>query len=387
MKIAIITSSRSDFGLLKNLMFQLINDKFFKLFVIATGSHFSKKNGYSVKEINRYKIKINKKIILKNRSCNSKDLILDFSILSSKIVDFFSKNKIDLFIALGDRYEIFAAVIGAYFSRVKIAHIHGGELTKGSMDDSIRHSITKLSNYHFVSNNIYMKRVMQLGEQKKNIYVVGGMGAENIRKKNFLQKKEIEKKIKIKFLKKIIIVNINPETQNAKKTHKLLDETFQVLSKINNTTIIFTLPSLDLESSLIHKRVKNFSKKILNAHVFESLGSELFYSILNIADMMVGNSSSGLLEMPSFKKPTINIGNRQQGRIEASSVITVPADKAKIQRAINKACSERFKNICKKTKNPYKLNNSPSIKIKNILKKIKKASIENLYKSFQDIKI
>ena len=382
MKICIITSTRADFGLLKNLIFKIKKNKIFLLKVVASGTHFSKKYGYTYDEIKKNKIKINKKIICKFNSDSPEgvsQVMAKCMLESSKI---FKTLQPDLLIVLGDRYEILASTISAHLSGIPVAHIHGGEVTHGVIDDAFRHSITKMSHIHFVANAIYKKRIIQLGESPKNVYVVGGLGVDSISKTNLLIKNELEKKFNFKFNKKNFLVNFHPETLNKNLAKKQIRELLSAFSELKNTGLIFTIPGPDLENEIVVKLIKKFTLKHKNAYFFKSLGQVNYFSFLNQVDGMIGNSSSGLLEMPYFKKGTINIGTRQSGRLFAKSVINIEIKKSKIIQAVKKLLSNNFQKNIKNNINPYG-NPGASDKIIKILKKIKVKKIIN--KKFFDI--
>ena len=382
MKICIITSTRADFGLLKNLIFKIKKNKNFILKVIASGTHFSKKYGYTYDEIKESKIKIYRKIICKFNSDNSEGISRVMSkciIESSKI---FKTFRPDMVIVLGDRYEILASTISAHLSRIPVAHIHGGEVTHGVIDDAFRHSITKMSHIHFVANAIYKKRIIQLGESPKNVYVVGGLGVDSISKTNLLAKNELEKKFNFKFNKTNFLVNFHPETLNKNLAKKQIRELLSAFSELKNTGLIFTMPGPDLENEIVVKLIKKFTPKHKNAYFFKSLGQVNYFSFLNQIDGMIGNSSSGLLEMPYFKKGTINIGARQSGRLFSKSVINIKVKKSKIIQAVKKLLSNNFQKNIKDSINLYG-NPGASDKIVKILKKVKTKKIFN--KKFFDI--
>jgi GDP/UDP-N,N'-diacetylbacillosamine 2-epimerase (hydrolysing) len=366
MKIFLATSTRADFGLLKNLIFEFKKSDYFDLKVIATGTHFSKKHGYSFSEIKNEKISVYKKILITNNTETPKCLLNDMSIISRSISSLIEKNRPDLFVVLGDRYEIFAISLAAYLAKVPIAHIHGGEITQGSLDDGFRHCISKISHLHFVSHKIYKKRLTQLGENPKNIYNVGALGVENIFKTNFLSKIDLEKSLRINLKKDILIVCFQPEiTENL--TKDLVNETLAALKNFNDKSIIFTMPGADLHNEIIFKKIKIFVKNNPNSFLFKTLGSRKFLSFLKIANVIIGNSSSGVIEMPTFNKPTINIGNRQEGRIKAKTIINVSSKKNLIKKAINLVFTKKNnkKNIIFK----YKKNHT-SAKICLILRNI-----------------
>ena len=382
MKVCIITSTRADFGLLKNLIFKIKKDKFFLLKVVASGTHFSKKYGYTYDEIKESKIKIYRKIICKFNSDNSEGIsqVMSKCILESSKI--FKTSRPDLVIVLGDRYEILASAISAHLCRIPIAHIHGGEVTQGVIDDAFRHSITKMSHIHFVANTIYKKRVVQLGESPKNVYVVGGLGVDSISKTNLLTKYELEKKFNFKFNATNFLVNFHPETLNKNLAKQQIKELLSALSQLKNTSLIFTMPGADLESQIIVKLIKKFSLKRKNAYFFKSLGHVNYFSFLKQVDGIIGNSSSGVLEMPYFKKGTINIGNRQSGRLISKSIINIKTKKSKIVQAVKKLLSNNFQKNIRNNINPYG-NPGASDKIIKILKKIKAKKIIN--KKFFDI--
>jgi UDP-hydrolysing UDP-N-acetyl-D-glucosamine 2-epimerase len=380
MKIFLVTSSRADFGLLKNLILKLNKTSDFDLKIIATGSHFSKKHGFSFKEIGSEKIKIYKKILISNNTKSSKSLLNDMSVLSKSISSLIKQNKPDLFIVLGDRYEVFAITLAAYLERIPIAHIHGGELTQGSLDDGFRHCITKMSNFHFVTNEIYKKRVIQLGENPNSIYNVGSLGTENIYKTNFFNKEDLEKFLKINFRKNILVICIHPEI-TKELTKNLANELIAALNYHRDKTIIFTMPGSDLFNDIIFKKIKSFINTNPNSFLFKNLGSRRHLSLLQIADTIIGNSSSGILEMPIFGKPSINIGQRQEGRIKVKSIINVAPKRFIIKKAIDSIYKKRSNKI---NRFNYKKEKNVSNKIVSILKKIniKKSQTKKFYDVF-----
>jgi UDP-hydrolysing UDP-N-acetyl-D-glucosamine 2-epimerase len=280
---------------------------------------------------------------------------------------------------LGDRYEVLAVSLAAYLNKVPLAHIHGGEITQGSLDDGFRHCISKMSNLHFVTHKDYKKRLIEMGENPKSVYNVGALGVENIYKTKFLNKKQLEKSLKINLKKNILLVCLHPEI-TKELTIRLANETLSALKYCNDKSIIFTMPGADLYNNIIFKKISIFAKKNSNCFLFKTLGSQKFLSFLKIADVIIGNSSSGILEMPTFKKPTINIGDRQKGRVKSNSIVDVFPKKNLIKKKIDFVYSKKFntKNII----NPYKKSNT-SKKIISILKNINLEKYKN--KKFYDI--
>ena len=383
MKVCVFSGSRSEYGLLKNLLRIFNKDKFFKIDFIVSGSHLSKKHGLSVQEIINDKIKIKKKFSLNLKSSTSWDICHNFSNINSKINNFFKDHKYDVLILLGDRYESLAVAIAAYINRVPIAHIHGGEKTNDSLDDNYRHAISKFSNFHFVSHGINKKRLIQLGEEPKTIKIVGGLGANIISQIKLINKKKLETKLGTKFKYKIIIINFYPEVSNIKKSINTLKNIFNVLSDIEKIHCIFTLPSHDIGNNKFENLIKSFIKSNKDYFFYKNLGQTKFLSLLKLSTILIGNSSSGVLEMPSFGKYSINIGDRQKGRVFSRTVIQCSSNKNEIKKKINKYLKK--KTITIKDENIYYKKNS----YENIVKTLKKKNIfkKNEIKKFRDIKL
>jgi GDP/UDP-N,N'-diacetylbacillosamine 2-epimerase (hydrolysing) len=366
-KISIVTGSRADYGLLKNLIKLINDDKSLTLNLIVTGSHFSKTHGNTYKEIeydgynNYHKIDIN---IIND---DIKDLCNSTALSISGFSKAYSIYNPDLIVILGDRYELLGAAISAMFYKIPIAHIHGGELTFGAIDDSIRHSLTKLSQIHFVATETYRKRVIQLGENPKFVFNVGGLGVDAIKNLKLLPKKDLEKNLKIKLKKSFFLVTFHPVTLEDQTEYEQVKELLNALIIYKNYQIIFTMPNADQNNNIIFKLINEFVDNNINSFSFESLGQLNYLSCIAHSTIIIGNSSSGLLEAPSFKKPTINIGSRQEGRIKASSIIDCSPKTNSIINAIETALSPSFQVTLKNTLNPYEGKNT-SKSIHKILK-------------------
>ncbi len=359
-KILFISSSRADYGLLRDVIkeTQKINSG---TYLLVTGSHLSKEFGKTISEIKKDKIRnIIKKKILKKKFDDVS--ICNYAANAIKITtDVIKKIRPKVIVILGDRYELLGSAMAAMLSRIPIAHIHGGELTYGAYDDSIRHSITKLSHLHFPIHETYRKRLIQLGENPETIFNFGGLGAYSASKTKFLNKIELEKKLKFKINKKIILVTFHPVTLEKNKSKYQIKNLIKFLDTFKKEIIIITSSNIDNETDTIKEEILKFVKKKENAYFFLSLGNKSYISLMKIAYLVVGNSSSGVLETPSFGTKTINIGDRQNGRILSDNIITSDYD----FRSINKA----FSKIRKKTNrvsNPFLKKNTP----KNIAKKI-----------------
>ena len=362
-KVCILTSCRADYDLLKGLVDSFQKSKKTHLSLVITGQHLSKFYGNTYKKILKDFKKISKTIDINISKSDQKNLLNTVSLGINKIGNYLNLLKPNIFILLGDRYEILSAGIAAFLNQIPIAHIHGGEKTDGSYDDMIRHSITKLSHYHFVSHKIYKKRVIQLGENPKNVFNVGSLGAENLSKLIFLNKDELEKKLNLKFEKKILLITINSFIEDQISISKLLSNLFRALNNFKNTTFIFTMSNSDLRSDLINNNIKNFCKKNKNSYLFKSLGEKNYLSLMNISNAVIGNSSSGILESPSLRTPTINIGTRQNGRILSKNIINSNGSYVNIFKSIKKAFSKSFLKQIKNIENPlFKKNTSTQIR-------------------------
>ena len=352
-KICVITGSRADYGLLRPLIKKIEMSCFFDLQLVVTGSHISKKHGNTISEVEEDNFFIND--IVKNTIISDSPVGISKSI--AKGIDGFSitlnRLKPDLVFILGDRYEIFAACITAFILGIPIAHHSGGELTEGAFDDSIRHSITKMANIHFVSALEYKKRVVQLGENPKNVFVVGGFGVENINQIRPLDQIDLEKKINYKFSTKNLILTFHSETLDINNTIKNFSELIAAIDLNKEIGIIFTLPNADTYNLEIIKMINNYVKTRTNVIVVKSLGTNNYLSALQYVDGVIGNSSSGICEVPSFKIGSINVGIRQQGRLKAKSVIDCIPNRYKIDEAIKKLYSDKFQEKIKDVINPY----------------------------------
>jgi len=383
-KICVLTGTRAEYGLLYWLMKEIEKDKDLELQLIVTGMHLSPEFGLTYKEIEK-DFKIDKKIEMLLSSDTSIGISKSMGLAQISFTEAYEELQPDMLVVLGDRYEIFSAVSSAMIARIPIAHLHGGETTEGAFDESIRHSITKMSHLHFTATKEYQNRVIQLGEQPNRVFNVGGLGIDNIKKLKLLSKKEFEKSIDFKLNIKNILVTFHPVTLENSTASQQFQNLLDAIDTLEDTNIIFTKANSDTDgriiNSMIDEYMQNNSKKSV---CFTSLGQLRYLSALQYVDAMVGNSSSGLLEAPSFKIGTINIGDRQKGRIKAESVIDCDSNIDSINNGFKKLYSNDFKNILVNSTNPYG-EGGASIKIKNIIKDINLNGI--LKKSFFDIEV
>ncbi|MBF0897961.1 UDP-N-acetylglucosamine 2-epimerase [Campylobacter concisus] len=383
-KICVVTSTRAEYGLLYWLLKEISADSELKLQLIVTGMHLSPEFGLTYKEIEK-EFKIDKKIEILSSSHTSLDICAEMARVYEKFAPALVELKPDILVLLGDRYEIFGVAGVASIMQIPIAHIHGGETTQGAFDEAFRHSITKMSHIHFAATNEYANRIIQLGEDPNRVFNVGGTSIENIKKLNLLSKEEFEKSIKFKLAKKNILITFHPATLENSSAREQFNELLNALDELEETNFIFTKANSDTDGDVINKMIDEcVSKNPQKAVAFASLGQLRYLSAIKFVDIVLGNSSSGLLEVPSFKKATINIGDRQKGRARASSVIDVRPIKEEILAAIKRAYSKEFEQTLKDTINPYDGGN-PSKKMVKILKEIKLDGI--LKKKFYDIGI
>ena len=383
-KICVVTSTRAEYGLLYWLLKEIEADSELKLQLIVTGMHLSPEFGLTYKEIEK-EFKIDKKIEILSSSHTSLDICAEMARVYEKFAPALAELKPDILVLLGDRYEIFGVAGVASIMQIPIAHIHGGETTQGAFDEAFRHSITKMSHIHFAATNEYANRIIQLGEEPSRVFNVGGPGIENIKKLNLLNKDEFEKSIDFRLAKKNILITFHPATLENSSAREQFNELLNALDELEETNFIFTKANSDTDGDVINKMIDEYVRQNpQKAAAFVSLGQLRYLSAIKFVDIVLGNSSSGLLEVPSFKKATINIGDRQKGRARASSVIDVMPVKEEILAAIKRAYSKEFEQTLKDTINPYDGGN-PSKKMVKILKEIKLDGI--LKKKFYDIGI
>ncbi|MBN2964208.1 UDP-N-acetylglucosamine 2-epimerase (hydrolyzing) [Sulfurospirillum sp. T05] len=383
-KICVVTGTRAEYGLLYWLMREIESDRELELQIIATGMHLSPEFGLTYKEIEK-EFTCSKKIEMLLSSDTPIGISKSMGLAQISFAEAYEELRPDVVVVLGDRYEIFSAASAAMIARVPIAHLHGGEATEGLIDEPIRHSITKMSHLHFVATEEYRNRVIQLGEHPSRVFNVGGMGIENIKRLNLLTCKEFEKSIDFKLNKKNILVTFHPVTLENATAKDQFQELLDAIDELQDTNTIFTKANSDTDGRIINQMIDEYVAKNSDKSVgFTSLGQLKYLSALQLVDAVVGNSSSGLAETPSFKIGTINIGDRQKGRIKAASVIDCGPNKSSIQQAFAKLYSQEFQEILKTTKNPYG-DGCASKKIVEVLKTVDLGNI--LKKSFYDLKV
>ena len=382
-KVCFFTGSRAEYGLLKPLMQDIKKDNELNLQILVSGMHLSSEFGYTYKEIESDGFKIDEKIeiLLSSDSPIGLSKSLGLGMISfSEALDRLSPN---LLVILGDRFEAFAVPIRAMLARDPIAHLHGGESTFGLIDEAIRHSITKMSSLHFVSTEEYRNRVIQLGEHPGTVKNVGAIGLDGVRKLNLLSKQDLEKNLGFKFNKHNVIVTFHPVTLEYNTSERQFNALLQALDELKDTNIIFTKSNADIEGRLINKMIDEYvAINSSRAIVLNSMGRFRYLSAVKCVDAVVGNSSSGIIEAPSFNVPTLNIGNRQKGRIQADSIINCEPDFDSIKYGLAKIMKIGKQDV----KNPYEQKNTV-VNIKNHIKKYLDKDKLDLKKCFYDIKI
>ena len=384
-KVCVVTGTRAEYGILRPLIKRLKDDEEIQLQLVVTGMHLSPEFGLTYKLIEEDKYKIDEKVEILLSSDTSVGIAKSMGLALISFSEVFNRLKPDLLILLGDRYEIFTIASTALIEKIPIAHIHGGELTEGAIDDAMRHSITKMSYLHFTSTEEYRRRVIQLGENPNRVFNVGAMGIEGIKDATIMKEVELKRELNIDLNKKFVLVTYHPETLNENSIEKEINNLFEALSNFDELNVVFTKGNSDAGGRIINKMIDEYAKKNKDRVVaYTSLGQLRYYNAMKYCSMVIGNSSSGIIEAPSFKVPTINIGNRQKGRIQAKSIINCTADKESIINSINKGLTTEFNEKIKNVINPYEGGES-SLKIINIIKDyLFSSKKEN--KKFYDIK-
>lgn len=366
-KIALVTTSRADYGIQSRLIRMLQDDEEIAFSLIVSGSHLSEKHGMTVHEIENDGIAIAARVDLGiDADGSSAARILPRAI--SAFCDVLTRLRPDICILLGDRYEMFAAAVSCVLSGIAIAHLHGGETTEGANDEVFRHSITKAALLHFTSCEPYRRRVIQMGEAAERVYNVGSLGVENIGQMNLLEKTALASELGVEFSERNFLVAFHPTTFERGAALRQVDELLAALDGFPGATIVFTHPNADDEGDAIADRMKAYVKRRNKAYLFKSLGARRYLSTLRIADALVGNSSSGIIEAPSLKTPTVNIGDRQKGRIQAHSIVNCPVEREAIKAAVESVLAPAFTAALTGVENPYAKPGTANAII-NILKK------------------
>ncbi len=369
-RICVFTGGRAEYGILRPLLKEIKKSKDLELKLIVSGMHMSREFGLTYQVIEKDGFRCDEKIevILSSDTPVAVSKSVGLGLISFS--EAFDRIKPDLLLVLGDRFETFSAASAAMISRIPIAHIQGGEMTYGAIDDHFRHAVTKMSQIHFVTTDNYKKRVIQLGEHPKNVFNVGALNVDSMKKVKVLKKSEVEKKIGLSLQKTTILVTFHPVTLEKENTEYYFKNILHALDHFNDCNIIFTKTNADTDGRIINSLIDEYTINHKNVSSFVSMGQELYVSTLKYIDLVLGNSSSGIIETPTFRVPTVNLGDREKGRIMAKNVINSEYSEAKIKKAILRGLSQSFKTKIKKMKSPYD-NGETARKICKIIQKYK----------------
>ena len=385
-RVCVITGTRAEYGLLKSLIKKIDSDVAMELQLVVTGMHLSPEFGLTYNEIKQDGFNITERNEMLLSSDTPNGITKSIGLGTIGFADIFTRLRPDIVVILGDRYEVFSAATAAMVHRIPIAHIYGGELTLGAIDDAIRHSITKMSTLHFTSTEEYRKRVIQLGEQPERVFYVGALGIENIKKQELMTKDKLSQSIGFALDSPYIIVTFHSTTVENNTAGEQFINILEVLDKFLEYRIIFTKSNADTDGRIINQKIDDYVEKNRNrAIAFVSMGSVKYLSALKYCDMVIGNSSSGIVEAPPFKIPTINIGNRQLGRVKASSVIECGNSVEDITSAVYEAKKLKEMRMLNDIKNPYEKDET-STSIYTEIQKYLTQSIQML-KKFYDVQI
>lgn len=353
-KVCLVTGSRAEYGLLRPLIDELLSEESLTLQLLVTGSHLSPEFGLTFQEIEGDGYSIDEKVEVIMSSDSPVGICKSMGLGLISISEAYVRLRPDLVIVLGDRYEIFSAVSAAHISRIPVAHLHGGEITEGAFDDALRHSITKMSCFHFTSTEVYRKRVIQLGESPDRVFNVGAIGLDNIMQLKLLSKTGFEAETGLKLNRRNLLCTFHPTTLETGTSVQQITSLLNVLEHLEETSFIITKTNADTEGRIINQLIDEFEKKNVNrCKVFENMGGLRYLSAMQYVDAVIGNSSSGIIEASSFGIGTVNIGNRQKGRIKSELVIDCEPTETGIAAALKTLYSSGFKVLCERASNPY----------------------------------
>ena len=382
--ICIVTATRAEYGLLRPLMSAIKKDHhLFNLQLLVTGAHLSPEFAYTYKQIEEEGFTIDAKVEMLLSADTGTSIVKSMGLGMIGFADTLQRLNPDCIVILGDRYEMLSVATAASVLKIPIIHLHGGEITEGAYDDAFRHAISKLAHIHFSSTEEHRKRIIQMGENPTTVFNVGAIGIDNIKKLKLLSKKELAKQLDIKWKEKIYQVTYHPETLSNISSKELFGNLLSAIDEIENATFVFTKSNADTDGRIINNMIDEYVlRNEEKAKAFTSLGAIKFLSLLSISNGIIGNSSSGIIEAPSFRIPTINIGDRQKGRMQSTSVINVSPDKESIYTAILQSQSEKFESILASSINPYG-DGETTEKIMTILKSLDFSKLTS--KSFYNI--
>jgi UDP-hydrolysing UDP-N-acetyl-D-glucosamine 2-epimerase len=350
--IAVVTGSRADYGIYGPLLRTILSDQDLTLHLIVSGMHLAPEFGLTVRFIEQDGVPVHDRIEMLLASDSPEGIAKSVGLGIIGYAQSFSRNRPDMLMVLGDRFEMYAAAVAALPFRIPVAHIHGGELTAGAIDDALRHSMTKLSHLHFVATDAYAQRVIQLGEEPWRVTVSGAPGLDNLRTVNLLTREELETGYNLSLAKPPLLVTFHPVTLECNRTDWQVSELLHALHDAD-TPIVFTMPNADTSGRTVLRMIEEFVREHASARLVDNLGTQAYFSMMALASAMVGNSSSGIVEAASFKLPVVNIGSRQEGRVRAENVIDVGYQSADIARGLRLAGDPGFRATLAHVVNPY----------------------------------
>lgn len=384
MKIAVLTATRAEYGLLLPIIRQMNNDAQIEVRVVVTGAHLAPEFGNTYREIEQDGIAIDKKIEILDAGDGAIAVSKTIGNAIIRFADYFEKRRPDALMVLGDRYETLSVCLAAMNAQIPIIHLYGGETTQGAIDEAVRHSISKMSYLHFTSTDRYRKRVIQLGEMPDRVFSVGAIGVENASNLPLMTKTELEKSLGFSLESPYIVGTYHPVTLENETIDLQINELLSAIASKNNYTYIITKANADAGGRRINKMVEAFSDTHHNVHLVDSLGTKRYLSALKYCRMVIGNSSSGITEVPSFHVPTINIGDRQKGRFHGDTVIDCGNDRKSILEAIELGETEEFRQMCLKAENPFEKPHVAETIVSTIKQEMMDKPID-LKKEFYDI--
>ena len=352
-RICVFTGTRAEYGLLRWVMHEIQSSRDLDLQLIVSGMHLEERYGNTYQEIEEHGFTIDASVEIDLTDDSPTGVLRSMALCMEKVGQEIKRLHPDVLILLGDRYEAFSAAAAAMLLRVPIAHIHGGEATEGVIDEAIRHSITKMSHIHFTAADSFRDRVIQLGENPNRVHVVGGLGVDSIAKIDLLNRTNLKEEVGLVFGDKNLLVTFHPVTLEDSLATYQVEEMLAALQEFPDIHLIFTMPNSDPGGQVIASAIRRFVRERSNASLHVSLGQTRYISCLNLVDGVVGNSSSGLLEAPTMKIGTINIGDRQRGRLRADSVIDCEPRRREIAESIRKIYTPEFKKVVHNSESPY----------------------------------
>ena len=351
--LTVVTASRSDYGIYTPVLRRIATHPDLRLRILATGSHLSEEFGHTIEMIASDRFEVNERITMLLSSDAPEAIAASTGLGVIGFAQSFAHNRPDILVVLGDRFDMYAAALAALPFGIPVAHIHGGEVTEGAIDDALRHSMTKLSHLHFVATEEYSRRVLQLGEEPWRITISGAPALDDLQSMKYLSREELEAQFGITLAPFPLLVTFHPTTREFDQVEQHTGELLAALQLID-FPVVFTLPNADTNGRTIIRMLREYVQAHTNATVVSNFGQQGYFSMMRLVPAMVGNSSSGLIEAASFGLPVVNIGNRQRGRVRGANVIDTTNDRAAIRAAIMRALSPEFREAAKRAENPYR---------------------------------